>query len=192
MKRDFIKFESEKRNERNTEKSDSIFLGIDRTCFGFNKKGIVQNIVLPINRNLTKIDYVENNMIQAQESWTYCQILFHWQNNEILCNKKLKKLKKFKPLFWKNKDRNILSYFSSENKVEHQDFIIDSGLANYIIKDKSAFSDLDEHFSDFILIAVKKIFNIRRKRCFLLKMAKEIWKKIFPNMLSFVPDNSSK
>ena len=38
-KRDLINFESEKRNDRNTEKSKSVFFTNDRTCFNCHEKG---------------------------------------------------------------------------------------------------------------------------------------------------------
>ena len=39
IKRDLISFESEKRNDRNTEKSESVFFTNDRTCFNCHKRG---------------------------------------------------------------------------------------------------------------------------------------------------------
>ena len=39
IKRDSINFESEKRNDRNTDKSESVFFTNDRTCFNCHKKG---------------------------------------------------------------------------------------------------------------------------------------------------------
>ena len=36
-----INFESEKRNERNTEKSESIFFANDRTCFNFHMRRLI-------------------------------------------------------------------------------------------------------------------------------------------------------
>ena len=39
IKRDLINFESEKRNDRNTEKSESVFFTNDRTCFNCHKRG---------------------------------------------------------------------------------------------------------------------------------------------------------
>ena len=46
------------------------------------------------------------------------------------------------------------SVFSSENCVEHQDFLIESG-AIYVIKDKRTFANLDENFSGKIRNANK-------------------------------------
>ena len=39
IKRDLINFEIEKRNDRNTEKSESVFFTNDRTCFSCHKRG---------------------------------------------------------------------------------------------------------------------------------------------------------
>ena len=39
-----------------------------------------------------------------------------------------------------------LSFFSTENCVQHQDFVIDSGATHYMFKDKSNFFNLDENF----------------------------------------------
>ena len=39
IKRDLINFESEKRNDRNTEKSESVFFTNDRACFNCHKRG---------------------------------------------------------------------------------------------------------------------------------------------------------
>ena len=39
IKRGLINFESEKRNDRNAEKSESVFFTNDRTCFNCHKKG---------------------------------------------------------------------------------------------------------------------------------------------------------
>ena len=42
------------------------------------------------------------------------------------------------------------SFFSSENSVDHQNFIINSGSTNYMIKDKNNFDNSDENFSGVI------------------------------------------
>ena len=47
-------------------------------------------------------------------------------------------------------EEESFSFFSSENCVEHQDFIIDSRATNYMIKHKSTFANLDEHFLGII------------------------------------------
>ena len=39
IKRDLINFESEKRNDRNTEKSESVFFTNDQTCFNCQRRG---------------------------------------------------------------------------------------------------------------------------------------------------------
>ena len=39
IKRDLINFEDEKQNDRNTDKSESVFLTNDRTCFNCHKRG---------------------------------------------------------------------------------------------------------------------------------------------------------
>ena len=42
--RDLINFESEKRNDRNTDKSESIFFTNDRTCFNCHNRGHIAKI----------------------------------------------------------------------------------------------------------------------------------------------------
>ena len=53
-------------------------------------------------------------------------------------------------------EEESFSFFSSENCVEHQHFIIDSGATNYMIKDKSTFANLDDNFLGIIHRANKK------------------------------------
>ena len=43
IKADLINFESEKRNDRNTEQSESVFVTNDRTCFKCPKRGHIAN-----------------------------------------------------------------------------------------------------------------------------------------------------
>ena len=59
IKLDLINFESERRNCRNTEKSESIFFTNDRTCFNCHKRGILQNFVVHNNGNLTKRNLIQ-------------------------------------------------------------------------------------------------------------------------------------
>ena len=47
-------------------------------------------------------------------------------------------------------EEESFSLFSSENCVEHQDFMIESGATNYTIKEKSTFANLDENFPGII------------------------------------------
>ena len=47
-------------------------------------------------------------------------------------------------------------FFWSENCVEHQNFIIDSGATNYMIKDKSTFANREEDFSGKFAIPTKR------------------------------------
>ena len=53
IKRALMNFKCEKRNDRNTEKAESVFFTIDF------KKGIVQKIVVHNNRNLTKRNLIQ-------------------------------------------------------------------------------------------------------------------------------------
>ena len=53
-KRDLINFESEKRKDRKTDKSESVFFTNDRTCFIVTRGGILHNFVVQNKRNLTK------------------------------------------------------------------------------------------------------------------------------------------
>ena len=43
IKRDLINFESEKRNDRNTDNSESVFFTNDRTCFNCHKRRNIAN-----------------------------------------------------------------------------------------------------------------------------------------------------
>ena len=54
--------------------------------------------------------------------------------------------KKFKTLFWnKKKEKNISAFSQSENFYEHQEFILDSGATNWVIKAKKTFVNLDKN-----------------------------------------------
>ena len=44
--------------------------------------------------------------------------------------------KESRKLVTEEQEKERFSFFSSENRNEHQDFIIDSGATNYMIKDK--------------------------------------------------------
>ena len=59
IKRDLIKFESEKRNDRNTEKSESVFLSMIELVLIVTRGGILQIFAVHNDRNLTK-----GNLIQ--------------------------------------------------------------------------------------------------------------------------------
>ena len=73
--------------------------------------------------------------------------------------------KKDKIQFRKNKKWKIFSFFWSENCVKYQDFIIDSGATNYMIKDKSTFANLDENFSGITQNSNKTHSSILVKGC---------------------------
>ena len=59
IKRDLINFESEKRNERKAEKSESVFFINDRTYSNCYKRGILQSFVVHNNWNLTKRNLIQ-------------------------------------------------------------------------------------------------------------------------------------
>ena len=59
IKRDLIHFESEKRKDRNTDKSEYVFFTNDRTCLNCHKRGILQNFVVHNDRDLTKRNLIQ-------------------------------------------------------------------------------------------------------------------------------------
>ena len=77
-----------------------------------------------------------------------------------------KNSKESQNLVTEEQEEESFCFFSSENCVEYQDFIIDSGATNYKIKDKSTFANLDEkcvwHNSQFQQNAFR---NIRKRGC---------------------------
>ena len=90
-------------------------------------------------------------------------------------------------------EEESFSFFSSENCVEHQDFIIDSGATNYMITDKSTFANLDEYVSGIIHNANKTHSAILGKGDveFFAKNSNEELTKIVLKDALFVPDNSN-
>ena len=83
IKRDLINFESEKRNDRNTENSESVFFTKDRTCFSCHKRGHIAKFCCaqPSEPNKEK----PNSKITCFKckNWTYCQELFYLQKIRI-------------------------------------------------------------------------------------------------------------
>ena len=152
IKRDLINFESEKLNDRNTEKSESVFSTSDRTCFNCHKRGhITKFCAQPSEPNKEK----PNSKITcfkckkmghiAKNCFTYKKFESQAMKNERKNNSKESQI-----LVSEEQEEESFSFFSSENCVEHQDFIIDSGAINYMFKDKSTFANLDETFSVII------------------------------------------
>ena len=89
-------------------------------------------------------------------------------------------------------EEESFSFLSSENCNELQDFIIDSGATNYMIKDKSTFANLDQNFSGIIHNANKTHSAILGKGDveFFAKNSNEELKKIVLKDNLCVPDNS--
>ena len=153
IKRDLIIFESEKRNDRNTDKSESVFFTNDRTCFNCHKKGHIAkfcrvqrsgpNKEKP-NSKITCFKCKKDGH-NAKNCFTYKKLESHAMKNERKNNPK-----ESQNLVSEEQEEESFSFFSSENCIEHQDFIIDSGPTNYMIKDKSTFAYLDENFSGII------------------------------------------
>ena len=69
-------------------------------------------------------------------------------------NKKL--FRKKVNLVSEEQEEESLSLFSIENCVEYQDFIIDSGATNCMIKDKDNFANVDINFFGVIHNADKR------------------------------------
>ena len=195
IKRDLINFESEKRNDRNTEKSESVFFTNDRTCFSCHKRGHIAKCcrAQPSEPNKEK----PNSKITcfkckkfghiAKNCFTYKKFESYAMKNERKNNSK-----ESQNLVSEEQEEESFSFFSSENCVEHQDFIIDSGATNYMIKDRSNFANLDENFSGIIHNANKTHSAILGKGDveFFAKNSNEELKKIVLKDALFVPDNS--
>ena len=136
-KRDFINFESEKHNDRNTEKSESVLLTNDRTCFNCHKRGHIakfcraqrseSNKEKP-NSKITCFKCKKVGHI-AKNCFTYKKFETHAMKNE----QKIKS-KESQNLFSDEQEEKSFGCFSSENCNDHQDIIIDSGATNYMIK----------------------------------------------------------
>ena len=58
--------------------------------------------------------------------------------------------KKVKVKFWKYKKGEQFNFFLKENCVEHQDFIIDPGAANNMIKYGGTYAVSEKNFSGVI------------------------------------------
>ena len=96
----------------------------------------------------------------AKNCFTYKKFESHAMKNERKNNSK-----ESQNLVSEEQVEESFSFFSNENRNEHQDFVIDSGTTNYLIKDKSTFTfaNLDENFSGIIHNANKTHSAILRK-----------------------------
>ena len=65
-------------------------------------------------------------------------------------NERKNSSKESQNLVSEEQEEESFSFFSNENCVEHQDFILDTGATNYMIKNKIIFANLDENFSGII------------------------------------------
>ena len=127
IKRDLIKFESEKRNDRNTEKSESVFFTNDRTCFNCHKRGHIAKLCRAkrsepnkekSNSKITCFKCKKFGHI-AENCFTYKKFESHAMKNQQKNNSK-----ESQNLVSEEQEEENFSFFSSENCVEHQDFII--------------------------------------------------------------------
>ena len=91
-------------------------------------------------------------------------------------------------------EEESFSFFSCENCNEHQNFIIDSGATNNMIKDKSIFANLVENLSGINHKANKTHSAILGKWDveFFAKHSNEELKRIVLKDAFFVPDKSKK
>ena len=106
-------------------------------------------------------------------------------------NERKNNSKRDQNLVSEEQEEEIFCFFSSENCVEHQNFIFDSGATNYMIIHKSTVANLDENFSGLIHNANKTHTAILEKRDveFFAKNSNETLKKIVLKDALFVPDN---
>ena len=148
-KRDLINFESEKRNDRNTEKSKSVFFTNDRTCFNCHKRGILQNFVGHNDRNLRKRNLIQQYLIISAKKLDILPKIASLTTkfeSHAMKNEHKKNSKESQNFVTEEQEEENFSFFSSKNCFEYQVFIIDSGTTNFMIKDKCTFANLDENF----------------------------------------------
>ena len=145
--------------------------------------GILQNFVLHNNRNLSKKNLYQENFVLsakfghiAKKSFTHKKFESHAMKYE-----RQNISKESQSLISEEEEEKSFSVFSSENCNEHQDFIIDSGATNYMIKDKSNIANLDENFSGIIHNANKTHSAMLGKVAveFFAKNSNEELKKLF-------------
>ena len=182
IKRDLINFESEKRNDRNTEKSESVFYTNDRTCFNCHQRGHIAKFcrAQPSEPNKEKPNS-KITCFKCKKLDILPRTVLLTKNLNPMKNERKNNSKESKNLVSEEQEEESFSFFSSENCVEHQDFIIDSGATNYMIKDKSTFTNLDEKLSGIIHNANKTQSAIIGKGDveFFAKNSNEELKKMF-------------
>ena len=142
------------------------FFTNDRTCFNCHKRGHIAKFCRAQRSEPNKEKPNSKITCFKCKNWTYCQELFQLKKIESHAMKNEQNInsKESQNLVSEEQEEESFCFFSSENCVEHQVFIVDSVATNYMIKDKSIFAKLDENFSGIIRKANKTHSAILGKR----------------------------